>query len=247
MSTQIRTLEANEIDVRAAQVNKNGATLVIYKNTRTDMDILDETYGKEYWQREHQLIGDKLYCTIKVWNRELKQWIAKQDVGDEGYSGKGQASDSFKRAGFNIGIGRELYTAPKIWVGSDKINLKDTGRKDKYNNPVYTTYDKFTVKEIDYNDNREISKLVIVNQDNKTVFTYEKNDPISKTTINKINFLADCYAKELGNKTTDQIIAETKKRFNFNKIEDLTDSQGLIVVEKLNEWIEMFKKKNKTA
>lgn len=257
-----RTLKANEIDVRIAQINEKGAALLLYKDARCDQNILDDTVGPMNWQRHH--LRENANCVVSIWDDKKKQWVEKEDTGKESFTEKekGLASDSFKRACFNWGIGRELYTAPYIWIAASKFNLKDTGRKDKYNNPIYTTYDKFKVKEIAYNKNREIAKLVIENQSNNSVvFAYgEKNidkkdtskadtskkDVISKTTINKINLLADCYAKELGDKTTEQVIAETKKRFNFNKIEDLTDSQGLIVVEKLNEWIELFKKK-KTA
>lgn len=257
-----RTLNANEIDVRVAQINEKGATLLLYKDARCDQNILDDTVGPMNWQRHHS--RENANCIVSIWDDKKKQWIEKEDTGKESFTEKekGLASDSFKRACFNWGIGRELYTAPYIWITSSKVNLKDTGRKDKYNKPIYTTYDKFTVKEIAYNDNREISKLVIVNQDNKVIFNHEEkhisktdsnntdsniNEVISKQTINKIKFLADCYAKELGDKTTEQIMAEVKKRFNFKRIEDLTDSQGMIVVNKINEWIELLKKKRKTA
>ncbi|NOW12590.1 hypothetical protein B0H35_000004 [Clostridium acetobutylicum] len=50
-------------------------------------------------------------------------WISKQDVGTESNTEKekGQASDSFKRACFNFGIGRELYTSPFIWIGLNQM------------------------------------------------------------------------------------------------------------------------------
>lgn len=261
MNREIRTLRANEIDVRVAQVNKNGAFLLLYKNARTDMDILDEVYGPGYWQREHQVIGDRLYCTIKIWNKDIKQWVVKQDVGVESYTEKekGQASDSFKRAGFNVGIGRELYTAPKIKINEQHIAIK-LNEKGKY-----VTYDTFKVNEIKYNENREVSKLVIVNQNNKIVYTYdekksveqekkakennqvtENDKPITQDTIKRITLLAECYAQEVRDMTTDQILEFTKQRFNFNKFESLTNSQGLIVLNQLNNWINLQKKK-KTA
>ena len=48
-------------------------------------------------------------------------WVCKEDTGTESNTEaeKGLASDSFKRAGFNWGIGRELYTAPLIYVKSE--------------------------------------------------------------------------------------------------------------------------------
>lgn len=236
----IRTLKANEIDVRVAQINKNGASLLLYKDARVDMNILDEVYGADCWQREHQLIGDRLYCTIKVWNRELKQWISKQDVGVESYTEKekGQASDSFKRAGFNVGIGRELYTAPRIWIGADKINIQ-TG-----NNGKLLTYDKFTVTEIDYNDNREIDKLVIVNQNDVEIFRYEVEKPITTGTINQINILAECYAQLIEGKTKDDVMAVIYDKFKIDKFENLTNAQGQTIVKTVNEWIIKQKKKN---
>lgn len=101
-----RTLTASEIEARVATVTKKGCSLLLYKNSRVDMNILDETFGNMNWKRSHQLIGDRLYCTIEIWDAEKQQWISKQDVGTESYTEKekGQASDSFKRACFNVGM-----------------------------------------------------------------------------------------------------------------------------------------------
>ena len=118
MNFKFRKLRANEIDVRVATVTEKGVSLLLYKDARCDMNILDETVGAMNWQREHQLIGDRLYCTVSIYDENKNIWVSKQDVGTESYAEKekGQASDSFKRACFNWGIGRELYTAPFIWV-----------------------------------------------------------------------------------------------------------------------------------
>lgn len=163
---KIRKLKANEIEVRVNQVNEKSVTLLLYKDARVDQKILDEVFGVYGWQREHQLIGDRLYCTIKIWDKENKQWVSKQDVGTESNTEKekGQASDSFKRAGFNIGIGRELYSAPVIKIFSDKVKIeaKKVGQG-------FTTYDKFEVAEIGYNEEGEINKLKIVNEKTKAV------------------------------------------------------------------------------
>ena len=111
----MRYLRADEIDVRVAQVGENWCTVLLYKDARVDMAILDETYGAGYWQREHEVINGNLFCTISIWNKEISQWVKKQDVGVESNTQKekGQASDAFKRAGVTAGIGRELYTTPK--------------------------------------------------------------------------------------------------------------------------------------
>lgn len=166
---KIRKLTANEIEARVSTLSDKGASLLLYKDARVDQKILDEVFGVYGWQRTHQLIGDRLYCTIEIWDDDKKQWVAKQDVGTESNTEKekGQASDSFKRAGFNVGIGRELYTAPFIWVPADKIAISKktdyTGKERLYTN------DKFEVAEIGYDENGEINKLKIVNEKTKAV------------------------------------------------------------------------------
>ncbi len=185
---KIRKLKASEIEVRVSQINEKSVTLLLYKDARVDQKILDEVFGIYGWQREHQLIGDRLYCTIKIWDEDTKQWVAKQDVGTESNTEKekGQASDSFKRAGFNIGIGRELYTAPTIRVFSDKVKIEP-----KKNGGGLTTYDSFEVAEIDYNEEGEINKLKIVNEKTKAV-VYEMGKtskaPTSEAKSAKIDF-----------------------------------------------------------
>ena len=166
---EFRTLNANEIDCRVNTINENGLTLLLYKDARCDMNILDETVGCMNWKREHT--RDNANCIVSIYNEKLKEWISKEDTGTESFSEKekGLASDSFKRACVNWGIGRELYTAPFIWVGSDKANIYNTGRKDKNGKDVYSTYDNFIVKSISYNENREIDGLVIENQKTKKV------------------------------------------------------------------------------
>lgn len=106
MNFKFRKLRANEIDVRVASVSAKGVSLLLYKDARCDMNILDETVGAMNWQREHQLIGERLYCTVSIYNENSGIWISKQDVGTESYAEKekGQASDSFKRACFNWGL-----------------------------------------------------------------------------------------------------------------------------------------------
>lgn len=125
---EFRKLYASEIECRVATVKQptsngngvsgGGCSILLYKDARVDMRLLDERFGCMGWKREHQTIDGRLYCTISVYDEKSGQWVSKQDVGVESYTEKekGQASDSFKRAGFNWGIGRELYTAPFIWI-----------------------------------------------------------------------------------------------------------------------------------
>lgn len=166
----IRLLKANEIECRVGTINEKGLTLLIYKDARVDMNILDESGVK--WKREHQLINGKLFCTVSVWDDEIKEWVSRQDVGVESNTEatKGEASDSFKRACFNWGIGRELYSAPFIWIAASNY----TSSTNKAGKP--TTYDKFSVEKIKYDDvTREITGLAIRNdKTNKRVFLWTK-------------------------------------------------------------------------
>lgn len=171
-----RLLRAEEIECRIGTINGKGCSLLLYKDARVDMKILDETYGVGNWQRTHEVINGNLFCTIEIWNDRINQWIKKQDVGTESYTEKekGEASDSFKRAGFNVGIGRELYTSPFIWImpraDMKPYNTKDIDendanefypyRKDGYNK-AYTTKTVFKVTEIGYDEENKINKLTI--------------------------------------------------------------------------------------
>lgn len=155
-----RLLRADEIECRIGTISDKGLSLLLYKDARADMKILDETFGILGWRRTHQSIDGKLYCTIELWDEDKKQWISKQDVGTESYTEKekGQASDSFKRACVSVGIGRELYSAPFVWVSSQKCNIQRRGDK-------FVCFDKFSVGHIVYSDEREIVGLTIINSD----------------------------------------------------------------------------------
>lgn len=166
----MRLLKAREIECRAQQVKQNGLVLLLYKDARCDMAILDEEFGPDRWQRKHELIDGRLYCSVGV--KYGDEWVWKQDVGTESNTEKekGQASDSFKRACFNVGIGRELYTAPFIWISSDKCEISS-------NNGRFFCNTRFEVADVAYNEFREITKLTIVNSKNgSTVYTYGVQD-----------------------------------------------------------------------
>ena len=112
-------LTIEEIDFRVQSVNKGGyATILAYKDARVDMNRLDAVYGVGYWQRKHEVINGKEFCSVGVWNKEISQWVWVQDCGTQSNTEKekGQSSDAFKRACFNLGIGRELYDYPIIQV-----------------------------------------------------------------------------------------------------------------------------------
>lgn len=163
---EIRLLSAQDIECRAQQVAKDFSwcSLLLYKNARVDMQILDETFGRFGWKRSHELINGRLYCTVSIYDDEKGQWVSKQDIGVESNTEaeKGQASDAFKRACFNVGIGRELYTAPKIFISLTKDDVKNSRLSTR-----------FEVRAIEYTNN-QISYLQIV--DNKGILRYEYAD-----------------------------------------------------------------------
>lgn len=158
---EFRELRADEIEVRVQSVRKGnehiGAILLLYKDARCDMNVLDETVGTMGWKREHAVIGNRLYCTVSLFDEIKGEWISKQDVGTESNTEaeKGQASDAFKRACFNWGIGRELYTAPFTYVRLTEEEYTEDKGKLKLRPGV-----KFHVEKIEYK-NRKISKLII--------------------------------------------------------------------------------------
>lgn len=176
---KFRTLYASEIECRVGQCKENGCTLLLYKDARVDMNLLDETVGCMNWKREHAVVNNNLYCTVSIWDADKKEWVSKQDVGTESNTEavKGESSDSFKRACFNIGIGRELYTTPFIWIKLDKTEVKAYNNKYSLDPSV-----KFSVSTIEYNDKREISKLIIVDKDGKERFTFGTKKATTKAT-----------------------------------------------------------------
>ncbi len=164
MGLKFRVLKADEIECRINQINDKGLTLLLYKDARCDMNILDETVGSLNWKREHK--RENANCIVSIYNQYTNEWVSKEDTGTESFSEaeKGLASDSFKRACVNWGIGRELYTAPFIWISADKCKI-DKNQKGKY-----ATYDKFKVEAIKYDDNKNIIGLSIKNNRNERVF-----------------------------------------------------------------------------
>lgn len=166
----IRLLKANEIDVRVGSINEKGATLLLYKDARVDMNILDETFTPWGWQRKHYELKGHIYASVGVKINEY--WVWKDDVGTESVSEatKGESSDSFKRACFNWGIGRELYSAPFTWISSNNYTPYKNQKTGKLG-----TYDKFSVESIGFDENKEISLLVVKNnKTNKNVFSFSK-------------------------------------------------------------------------
>lgn len=207
-----RKLKADEVEARVAQVKEGkGMSLLLYKDARVDQNILDETVGAENWERKHEIIGNNLYCTVSIWSDAKGAWVSKQDVGTESKTEaeKGQASDSFKRACFNWGIGRELYTAPFIWIpfknGIDK-------------------YTKFSVISIGYDSERNINKLIIAIKDTgEIVYRWKK---VRRGEMLKV--ISTKYPEGSKNLTA---LLDT---FKVSALEDATDAQLQAVYNKVS-------------
>jgi len=157
-------LSINEIDFRIQSINKGGyATILAYKDARADMNRLDDAIGSLSWKREHT--RDNQNCIVSIWSKEIGQWISKEDTGAESFTEKekGLASDSFKRACFNWGIGRELYDYPviKIQLVKETECYEDNGKmKQSFNLRLreWIWFSQFTAGKLtylackDYND-----------------------------------------------------------------------------------------------
>lgn len=168
-----KDIECRVQSVSRAKTGRVGAVLLLYKDARVDMRILDQVFGPGNWQRTHEVINGNLFCNIDIWDAEKRAWVRKQDVGVESNTEKekGQASDAFKRAGFNVGIGRELYTGPFIYVELADNEFYSEGQQNG-RKEVLKCYPntRFKVTRVAYNDRREISDLVIVDRNGNVRF-----------------------------------------------------------------------------
>lgn len=186
-----RLLKPDEIEIRRGRNFKNGnVELLCYKTARTDMNLLDEVYGVYGWAKDYKELNGVVYCGVAIYSKERNAWLWKWDCGSEGNfeKEKAQASDAFKRACFNLGLGRELYSAPRIVV---------TPESD------YTTY---FVQDIGYDDKDRISTLVIVDNKGKVVFNYVdgKTKPVQE--INRADVLkAVCSEFKEAGENTEQL------------------------------------------
>lgn len=228
---KFRDLRADEVECRVSTCKSTGCSLLLYKDARCDMNILDETVGIMGWKRHHEMIAGNLFCTVELYDAEKGEWISKQDVGKESRSEKekGQASDSFKRACFNLGIGRELYTAPFIWIAPSDANIyEDRGK--------YGTRDNFRVSRMEIKD-KKIVKLEIKNQrTEKVVFSrgYGKEttreekaqEPVGKQKISKEkqkSLLEFCDEKHLD-------IGKILDSYELKDISELNENQHATII-----------------
>ncbi len=173
---KFRILRHDEVELRVNQVTEKGFSLLLYKDARCDMNILDETVGPFGWKREHDQINGKEFARVSIFDKALGEWVWKEDCGTESNTQKekGESSDAFKRACVNWGIGRELYTKIFIWINDP---VKDTGKKDKNGKPVYAPVNRisdYKVTQMDVDEeSRKITALTI-ERDGNPVFVYPR-------------------------------------------------------------------------
>lgn len=180
---EFRKLTANDVEARVQSCDENGFVLLLYKNARCDMNILDETVGAENWQREHYECKGNLFCRVGI--QFLGNWVWKADCGTESNTEKekGESSDSFKRACVNWGIGRELYTAPKTKI---KGHTNKTSRNGK--EVWLPEYYAFDVVEMEVTDDipRRITELTIIGKSmvggyhEDEIFSWSDYKPVPK-------------------------------------------------------------------
>lgn len=213
-------LQANEISCRVQQISEKGLSLLLYVTSRDGQKRLDEKYGPLGWQDRYEVIDGDLYCIISAWDKEKKMWISKEDVGTASYTAKekGRASDAFKRACVKHGIGRELYTAPFIWISEKYCHIKTDA------NGKSTTKDKFFVNLISYTSDRKIDELEIVNQDMEIVFKQYASQKIDDI---KYKVLLD-KLKE-ANVSMDSVV----ELFHVNVLQELDINQWNRLMRKL--------------
>ena len=213
-------LQANEISCRVQQISEKGLSLLLYVTSRDGQKRLDEKYGSLGWQDRYEVIDGDLYCIISAWDDDKKMWISKEDVGTASYTAKekGRASDAFKRACVKHGIGRELYTAPFIWIPASncKITVDKNGKA--------TTRDKFFVNLITYTSDQKIDELEIVNQDMSIVF---KQYPSQKIDDIKYKVLLD--KLDEAKVTMDEIVG----LFHVNTLQEMDINQWNKCMRKL--------------
>lgn len=233
---EFRKLNADEIDCRVSQIASNYCTLLLYKDARVDMNILDESVGPMNWKKAY--LRENANCVVSIWDADKKEWVSKEDTGTESFSEaeKGLASDSFKRACFNWGIGRELYTAPNILIFPNKemaprgkdgeFYLNDKGR--------YETKTRYWVEYIDYDGNK-IQNLIIRDSKNNIRFTQ-----LTKEKEKELTKLDEDLTKAIENRESKDNKFDREKFYEYYKATSTLN----MTIEQKKEAIKMLGGKN---
>lgn len=224
-------LTTEEIDFRVQSVNKGGyATILAYKDARVDMNRLDAVYGVGFWQRKHEVINGKEFCSVGIWNRHLQQWTWVQDCGTESYSDKekGQSSDAFKRACFNLGIGRELYDYPLIQIKLNELEFDKNTGKATFN---------FKLKEWTwisvFDEDGKLKLLTAVDEKGKERYSYGKHKGTKESVLPPLKIL------KTGTKAWTQLVSRVEKGETITK-QELLKFFDLKEVEKELETLNIF-------
>lgn len=205
-----KPLSIESVDFRVQSVSAKGyITILAYKDARVDMQRLDEVVGCLNWKREHT--RDNKNCIVSIWDEDKKEWVSKEDTGSESFSEKekGLASDSFKRACFNWGIGVELYDYPFIFfqLYPDEFDVS--------NNKAKTNY-KFNLKKwkwvLDIDDKSKINKLTGFDDKGRIRFDSTKNfNSIPKTPTQQPAKTPQQPAKQPQKKTLPPMVENSDK------------------------------------
>lgn len=186
-------LTKDQIEVRVGQVSAKGCTLLLYKTSRTDAEILDSVVGAGNWQKRFYTlqgvgVGEQVrsivVCSVGIYDEDRHEWVWKDDSGTESQveQDKGVCSDAFKRAagGSCWGIGRELYYTGFIFA---KVS---TQKKEKGSGYELTDkYMSFEVKEIKWNENPlTLKTLVIVDDKGSVVFSKGSTEKVAQNVQN---------------------------------------------------------------
>lgn len=236
MEKKFRLLKAEEIEVRVKQATEKGVSALIYKTSRVDMDILDETVGAENWADDYREIHGNLYCGIGIRPAPGEPFVWKWDCGiesreDAGNEKKGEASDAFKRAGFKWGIGRELYTAPFVFLSVSTV--KDGGRY-KPKDP----FARYDVAEIGYDGARRINRLVVADGRGRTVFEYPRKPAKGGGKCRNCGLQPEDWEK-IG--YTEEMLEEAVESRLGKRIADLDEGE----CARLREWLDkVYEKRN---
>lgn len=212
-----RKLRADEIEVRVGSVKKDGATLLLYKDARCDMNILDETVGPMRWKREHT--RDNANCIVSIWDKETEQWISKEDTGTESFTEreKGLASDSFKRACVNWGIGRELYTAPLIKIRCEtKPKAGERGYELANRWEFYGAY----VSIIEYDIDGNIERLEIVKNGQRIYYYDNRISPDLKKEMEQMKERVTQEQAQTLMNMVDETNTDRAEFLNYYKVDD---------------------------
>ena len=118
---EFRTLKANEIECRIATVKSNGISLLLYKDARCDMNILDETVGKLNWKREHS--RDNANCTVSIWDDDKSGFPKKIQERKALLKNRKALHPTALRELALIGESEESYIPHRLF-GSHPINAK---------------------------------------------------------------------------------------------------------------------------